>query len=87
MDGSDEARRVRKLLNNGALEPEDLTSNEFRVLNKHYPDLGLWVKYFLEIRQEMIQNGEWTEAHEPPDRPQRFRRYEKGEGIVSRWEP
>lgn len=84
-DEADEATRVYKMLNNGMLEPEDLTHNEFRVLRKHYPKAAEWVRMFLEERHKAIENGEWSEACEPKDRPIRIARYDAGNGLVDKY--
>lgn len=78
----DVARRARKLLNNGLYEPEDVTPNEFRLIRKFYPELGLYLQFFYEQRAEKISKGEWTEEHEPPDNDRRIKNYENGKGVV-----
>lgn len=79
----DEASKLYKFLKCGVLEPEDLTQNELRLLRQYHPKTYDFVKWWLENRHEMIQKGEWTEDHEPPDRDIRIKRYENGDSIVS----
>lgn len=81
-DDTDEARKVYKFLKCGVLEPEDLTHNEVRLIRQYHPQVYHFVKWWLENRSEMIENGEWSEDHEPPERKQRINRYENGESIV-----
>lgn len=84
---SDKATKVHKLLNNGLLEPEDVTHQEFRLLRQHYPGTAGFIRAFFEVREEAIQAGEWSERHEPPDNSRRIKRYERGEGIIEVYDP
>lgn len=85
-DDAGKAKQVHKFIKNGLLVPEDLKHNEIRLLREYYPSDYHYIKWWLETRQEMIENGEWTEGHEPPDNDRRIKRYERGEGIVDPWE-
>lgn len=82
----DEANKVHKFLNCGLLEPEDLKPEELRALKHHRHQTYLFVKYFLEERERSIENGEWSQNHEPPDRERRIKRYERGHGVVDRFD-
>lgn len=86
-DDTDEATRVHKFINNGVYAPEDLRPNEFRVLKEYYPDTAHYVRWWLETRAEMIESGDWTENHEPPDTGRRIKRYENGNGLVDPHDP
>lgn len=77
------AHRVHKLLNNYVLEPEDLKQHEYVALKEYFPRDAAYVREFLKVRQQMIEEGTWTDAHEPTDREKRLNRYEAGEGMVS----
>lgn len=81
----DEAHRVQKFLNNGLYEPEDLTHNEIRLLREYRPQTYDFVKWWLENRNQMIEQGEWTTEHEPPQHDRRIQRYEDGKGAVKRF--
>ena len=82
----DEARKLYKFIQHRLLEPEDLKHNELRILRQYFPEEYAWIKHFLEQREEMIRNGEWTAEHEPVKRKQRINRYDAGDGIVDKWE-
>lgn len=81
------SRLAYKRLKGGMYAPEDLTWAEFKALQTYYPQLGVTIQRFLERRQKMIEDGEWTKDHEPPWTPHRVRRYERGESLVDPWHP
>lgn len=83
---ADEAAKVRKFLKNGVLHPEDLTHNEIRLLREHHPRTYHFVRWWLETREEMIDNGEWTEDHEPPDTERRINRLDNGNSVATQYD-
>lgn len=87
MNDSDEANKIHKFLVAGVLHPEDLKQNEIRLLKKHRPGDYHFVKWWLENRQEMIENNQWTEEHEPPNNDRRINRYERGESVIDPFDP
>lgn len=84
---ADEAKKVYKFMKAGVLAPEDLKPNEFRLLKTYYPGTAQFVRNFLELREEKIRAGEWSEECEPPKTDRRIKRYENGNGIVDPYDP